>query len=500
MNTTDSIHDLIENPICDPEDLGRPIPDSPHAVSVALPLWEHVVGYEEGEAGVVDSMCLGYPRFMKNPIVQRLVDECIERYCSDDETALVFPSERVAQRGIEFVAAQTKHQGRIVEYGLNGIWVAVAPDGTREALDSFWQHTGEIVSSRMAEATLNGEGQTPGGNHAKLAIETRISELTGASAFDVYLFPTGMAALAMIQRVLHRLSPDAKSIQLGFPYVDLMKLQEKIGAGCRFFPNSDAGDTDEFSGYVKDNEISGVFTDLPGNPLLGSASLPRLSKLLRPEGIPLVVDETVGTYYNVDPFPYADILMTSLTKYFSGVSDVMAGAVVLNADSPLSGRLRDIFQSEYEDLLWADDAMLVAKRCRDFETRMDRINRTAEKLADYLSTHAKIERIYYPKYDNRANYSSVIRTRGGFGGLMSVVVKDADRNAMAFYDHLRVCKGPSLGANYTLACPYTLLAHYDELDSVAAQGVSPYLVRVSVGLEDLTELKARFDEALSYVD
>ncbi len=83
---------------------------------------------------------------------------------------------------------------------------------------------------------------------------------------------------------------------------------------------------------------------------------------------------------------------------------------------------------------------------------------------------------------------------------MSVVVKDADRNAMAFYDHLRVCKGPSLGANYTLACPYTLLAHYDELDSVAAQGVSPYLVRVSVGLEDLTELKARFDEALSYVD
>ena len=83
---------------------------------------------------------------------------------------------------------------------------------------------------------------------------------------------------------------------------------------------------------------------------------------------------------------------------------------------------------------------------------------------------------------------------------MSVIVKDEDRNAMAFYDHLRVCKGPSLGANYALACPYTLLAHYDELDFVESHGVSRYLVRVSIGLEDLTDLKARFDEALSFVD
>lgn len=500
MNPINSIYDLIENPICDPQDLGKPIPDSPHAVSVALPLWEHVVGYEEGEPGIVDSMSLGYPRFMKNPIVQRLIDECIDRFGGDDETALVLPSERVAKRCMDYVATQTNHQGRIEDYGSNGIWVALVPEAAREALDSFWQHTGDIVSSRMAEATLNGEGETPGGNHAKLAIETRISELTGASAFDVYLFPTGMAALATIQRVLHRLTPDTKSIQLGFPYADLMKLQEKIGSGYRFFPSSDAGDTDEFGTYVDENAVSGVFTDLPGNPLLGSASLRRLSELLRPEGIPLVVDETVGTYYNVDPFPYADIMMTSLTKYFSGVSDVMAGAAILNAESPLYGRLRDIFQSEYEDLLWAEDAMLVAERCRDFEIRMDRINRTAEKLADYLSTHAKIEKVYYPKYENRANYSSVIRTRGGFGGLMSVIVKDADRNAMAFYDHLRVCKGPSLGANYALACPYTLLAHYDELDFVESHGVSRYLVRVSIGLEDLTDLKARFDEALSFVD
>lgn len=499
MSTACSSYDLLGNPICDAADLGRPIPDSPHAISVALPLWEHVIGYEEEDPAVIEAMCLGYPRFVKNPLVQQLDDECTLRFGDGKETAMAFPSQRVAQRCIAFVESRSGDKGRIVEFGRQGVWAALVPIEHAKVLNEFWQHVGEIVSSRRAEAALEDRSVESGGSHAKLAIARRISELTGASTSDIYLFPTGMAALAVIQRVLQQRTPDAKSIQLGFPYVDLMKIQEKIGPGFHFFPQNDACDTDAFQQCIRENPISAVFTDLPGNPLLGSAPIPRLINQLRERGIPLVVDETVGSYYNVDPLKHADVVVTSLTKYFSGVSDVMAGALVLNAESPYYASLRSILQTEFEDLLCAYDAVLVAERCRDFETRMNRINATAELLADFLSTHPKVETVYYPKFNNRANYSSVMRVHGGFGGLMSVVVNNAETNAMGFYDNLRVSKGPSLGANYSLACPYTLMAHYQELDYVTAQGVSPYLVRVSVGLEDYADLEARFEHALSFV-
>ncbi|HEY1052206.1 MAG TPA: PLP-dependent transferase, partial [Prosthecobacter sp.] len=91
------------------------------------------------------------------------------------------------------------------------------------------------------------------------------------------------------------------------------------------------------------------------------------------------------------------------------------------------------------------------------------------------------------------------REIGGYGCLFSFTLKNPEQTSAPFYDALRVCKGPSLGTNFTLACPYTLLAHYDELEWVESCGVSRWLIRVSAGLEDTQELIARFDEALARV-
>ena len=76
-------------------------------------------------------------------------------------------------------------------------------------------------------------------------------------------------------------------------------------------------------------------------------------------------------------------------------------------------------------------------------------------------------------------------------------MKDAANTSPRFYDALRVCKGPSLGTNFTLVCPYTLLAHYDELDWAESCGVPRHLIRVSAGLEDSADLVTRFEEALA---
>ena len=79
-----------------------------------------------------------------------------------------------------------------------------------------------------------------------------------------------------------------------------------------------------------------------------------------------------------------------------------------------------------------------------------------------------------------------------------MVLRDSDGSqAMKFYDSLSVNKGPSLGTNFTLACPYTILAHYTELDFAESFGISRYLIRVSVGLEEYEELERMFSDALA---
>jgi len=130
---------------------------------------------------------------------------------------------------------------------------------------------------------------------------------------------------------------------------------------------------------------------------------------------------------------------------------------------------------------------------------MARINATASRLCAHLRSHPAVEGVYYPEFVGKANYDTVRRPSGGYSGLFSVLLKDAPRTAQPFYDRLRVSKGPTLGTNFTLACPYVLLAHYDELDWAESLGVSRYLVRVSVGLEDPDDLIARFDQALEHL-
>ncbi len=88
----------------------------------------------------------------------------------------------------------------------------------------------------------------------------------------------------------------------------------------------------------------------------------------------------------------------------------------------------------------------------------------------------------------------------GYGGLFSMTLKDEAVQTPRFYDALEISKGPNLGTSFSLCCPYTILAHYDELEEVEKLGVSRYLLRVSVGREPYEELVRRFDAAFETLD
>jgi cystathionine gamma-synthase len=486
----------LDRPLSQADDLGRPIPPSPHAVSVCLPTWADNVGYEQADPRVIGRMQCGYPRFFLHPSVVRLFQKCEAKFARPGECCFAFPSRRVAERCVEFVRKEKGLQGTVEAFDQR-IFSVRMPAEARDVVKVYWQHTGQIVSSRMAERVLADRTPETDGAAEKQAIRARLAGLMRVDPADVWLFPSGMAAIETAFRAFRRLRPAAKSVQFGFPYVDSLKIQERCGVGVHFFPRGDSQELQELAKAAAAEPLLGLFCEFPGNPLLASPDLGHIDKLSRKYDFPVLVDDTLGALINVDVLPTADLVSCSLTKFFSGAGDVMAGSLVINSRRPGAGRLRDALAAEYEDLLDEEDAAVLERNSRDCIERVRRINQTAERLCDTLQAHPAIERIDYPKYRTPENYRACRRPEGGYGGLCSILLRNPESNAPAFFDALAIAKGPNLGTNFSLCCPYTILAHFNELDFVERCGISRHLLRVSIGLEDPDWLIARFLDALS---
>lgn len=334
--------------------------------------------------------------------------------------------------------------------------------------------------------------------HPLPQVEPSNRGVTGLTENDIYLFPGGMNAIFNTHRFLLHARGGLKSISFGFPYVDTLKILEKFGPGCVFYGRASEDDLDHLERRLQAGErFLGLFCEFPGNPLLLCPNLQRIRALADQYDFAVVVDETIGTFTNINVLQYADVVVSSLTKIFSGDCNVMGGSTVLNPSGRYYSSLKAAAHAEYEDTYWPEDAIFMERNSRDFATRMDRVNGNAEAICEVLVHHPAIKTVHYPKHSaaSRANYEAVKLPTGGYGGLLSVVFhRKAD--AVAFYDAIETAKGPSLGTNFTLTSPYVVLAHYAELDWAASLGVDPDLIRISVGLEETDELVAVFKRAL----
>jgi cystathionine gamma-synthase len=120
-------------------------------------------------------------------------------------------------------------------------------------------------------------------------------------------------------------------------------------------------------------------------------------------------------------------------------------------------------------------------------------------LVEWLRTRPEVASIWHPSRECREFYEAVMRQEEGFGGLISIELHGGEPAAAAFYDALEISKGPSLGTNFSLVSPDTLLAHYRELDWAAVRGAPRNLIRIWVGLEEPEDLQDRFARAFSAV-
>ncbi|KAI8583562.1 hypothetical protein K450DRAFT_169273 [Umbelopsis ramanniana AG] len=599
-----------------PTQLGSTIPaNEPHAVSVNLPKWKDNVDYEEGAERVFSKMQLGYPRFFIHPTIQKLAKRLLEKFGSQDELNLLLPSGNAARRCRAFMQRYygaekklTVNDIRIAEFEISPtsttsemqnvpIFIVLFPSDAFKFAKTFWQHTGDIISSRMAEYALrildenaeiemkagsNGspeqlhfapkpksrshrhysrkgpevpatpDVETPDHEHltyveerygrnlnlkfadkAKVALRRRIagvmteSEQTmkvedleeslsvldeqkkrqgergviGLSESDVFLFPCGMSAIFSAHRfAMGALDATRKSICYGFPYTDTLKILQKFGPGCIFYGLGEEKDIDDIQARLEGGErFLALFCECPSNPLLKTPNLRRLRTLADKYDILIIIDETIGNFSNIAVLDISDIVVSSLTKVFSGDSNVMGGSLVLNPNRKHYQELKDYMSTEYEDFLWCEDAIFLERNSRTFRERCHQINVNAEILCDFLKNHPQVDDVFYPKYVCKENYEAFKCPSGGYGGLFSVVLK-SEKAAIAFYDALEIAKGPSLGTNFTLASPYAILAHYTELDWALEFGVARHLIRVSVGLEGGERLLNIFGTALDAIE
>lgn len=179
-----------------------------------------------------------------------------------------------------------------------------------------------IAGSLTANVDLSDALQT-----AKDTERTR--DVPGFSEDDVYLYSCGMNAIFTTHRMLQLVRGSQKSICYGFPYIDTLKILEKFGPGVLFYGYGSLEDLDDLEQKLSNGDrYLALFCEFPGNPMLKSPDLVRIRALADRYDFFVVVDETIGTLLNVNVLPYADVVVSSLTKIFSGDANVMGGRQV----------------------------------------------------------------------------------------------------------------------------------------------------------------------------
>ncbi len=483
---------LLTDPCWSAKDLGEPLPSRPHAVSVALPRWEDVIAYEEKVPACINSLKAIYPRFGFNPFVAEIARKSLEFHGESQKSSWPYPNNASALSAQEYCLRKNSDCFSKIKDFLGIPCLIVEPRSSSSA-KAFWQHTGLGLSSREAAIALGREKKpsTSDGHCARDELLNRLAKIYNCDNSLIRLHRSGMAALTTILSAINCIKGTSSTLQIGFPYVDVLKLPQIIFQGSDLIINTKLSHIKE---ELDKRNPAALIIEIPSNPLLQCVDLISISKLARDKNIPVIVDDTIGSSLNVHLTPYADVVFSSLTKSFAGRGDILAGSTVISPYSKWKKELAEKIPKVALSTLSDSDAIELEKTSRDVEDRMKRLNISCLKLKEKLETKKEISKVLHPQFCK--NFNSLLKKGGGYGCLLSFELKGGLEESKRVYDSLRVNKGPSLGTNFTLVCPYVQLAHFKELKWAESCGVSEHLLRVSVGLENEDELWSRFNSII----
>jgi cystathionine beta-lyase/cystathionine gamma-synthase len=332
-------------------------------------------------------------------------------------------------------------------------------------------------------------------NPTVVVTEEKLAALDGAERSLV--FASGMAAASTILLALLRPGDGllCSSALYGGTFHLINEVVARFGVDVRFATVEELADP----GKLIDDRTRVCWIESPINPTLRCVDVRRVAAACRERGVVSVLDNTFASPVNQHAIQLGvDIAMQSATKYLNGHSDVTGG--VASGGTELMARI-DLMRRYLGGVIDPQAAFDLARGLKTLPVRMERHNSNAMALARFLDSDRRVTRVFYPGLPSHPDHEVARGQMDGFGGMVTFEVEGGLEGASRVFDKLSVMRrATSLGGVDSLVSLPVLTSHWNYSDSeLARAGVTPGMVRVSVGLEDEADLVADLDQALGGV-
>ncbi|NER60322.1 PLP-dependent transferase [Pseudomonas sp. MAFF212428] len=334
-------------------------------------------------------------------------------------------------------------------------------------------------------------------NPTRWALERCVADLEGGT--QAFAFASGLAA---ISAVLELLDAGAHVVSGNDLYGGTFRLFERVrrrSAGHRF-SFVDLSDLAAFEAALQDDTRM-VCIETPSNPLLRLSDLAAIARVCRARGILCVADNTFASPWIQRPLELGfDIVVHSTTKYLNGHSDVIGGVAVVGNNPELAERLGFI-QNAVGAIAGPFDAFLTLRGIKTLALRMERHCSNALALAQWLEAQPQVARVYYPGLPSHPQHALAKQQMHGFGGMISVELKGNLDSTRRFLEQVQLfALAESLGGVESLIEHPAIMTHATIPAHTRAElGISDTLVRLSVGVEDVDDLRADLAQALAQI-
>lgn len=345
---------------------------------------------------------------------------------------------------------------------------------------------------------------TPGGhkgyeysrsaNPTRTALENALASIENGK-FGL-AFGSGLAAIDAVMKLFKPGDEIISTSDLyGGSYRLFTKIFEGLGIKFHFIGMQDAA---KIEAHINKNTKL-IWVETPTNPMMNIIDIEAVSKIAKKHKVLLAVDNTFATAYLQQPLDLgADIVMHSATKYLGGHSDVVMGSLVVN-NQELADKLYFI-QNASGAIAGPMDSFLVLRGIKTLHIRMQRHCENGEKIAKFLKSHPKVDKVYWPGFEDHPNHDIAKKQMTGFGGMISFTTAEGtEKSAVTILENLKLFTlAESLGGVESLAGHPASMTHAS-IPKVEREktGVVDSLIRLSVGIEDDEDLIEDLKQALA---
>jgi len=331
-------------------------------------------------------------------------------------------------------------------------------------------------------------------NPTRTRLEENLASLEGGIASRV--FASGMAAI----NALCAMYKTGDHVVAGHNlYGGVPRLFNQVLAGYGIeFTYVDTSDVRNVERAIR-KKTRMVYVETPTNPLMALSDLRAISKVTRSKGVDLVVDNTFMSPYFQQPIAFgADMVVHSTTKFLNGHSDGLGGVVVCT--KPEQVEQLSFLQKSAGAILSPFECWLVLRGVKTLAVRMEQHDRSGRMVADFLTRHKKVKRVFYPGLPDHPEHELAKKQMSGFGAMITFETGSLS-NANKMLRKCRVCSlGESLGGVETLISHPATMTHAAIGEKGRKEiGITDGMVRISVGVEDVKDIIADLDQALNAI-